>query len=123
MLAPSRRDWADAVRLSHLPSRPDDPGVLSRHILPSAATMIGVCTTLIGLVKIVEVRTGPSHIDEYAALTSLLFLASAATSYLSMRWSAASQVSSKLEGIADTCFICGLLSLFLISVLFAYKAV
>ncbi len=123
MLAPSPRDWADAVRRSHSPTDFDGPGVLSRHILPSAATMIGVCTTLIGLVKIIEVRTGPSHIDEYAALTSLLFLASAATSYLSMRWSAQSHMSGKLEGIADTCFICGLLSLFLISVLFAYEAV
>ena len=27
---------------------------LSRHILPNSGTMVGVCTTLIGLVKIAE---------------------------------------------------------------------
>ncbi len=47
---------------------------LSRHILPTSATMIGICTTFIGLVKLAEARIGPSHVDEYAALAALLFL-------------------------------------------------
>lgn len=85
--------------------------------------MIGVCTTLIGLVKIVEARIGPSHVDEYAALTMLLFLASSAASYLSMRWPADSRLSAGLEGTADACFVLGLLCLSLISLLFAYEAV
>ena len=42
--------------------------------------MIGVCATLVGLVKILEARIGPSHVDEYATLTALLFLVSAAAS-------------------------------------------
>ncbi|AWN39128.1 hypothetical protein DK427_20010 [Methylobacterium radiodurans] len=92
-------------------------------MLPSAATMIGVCTTLIGLVKILEARIGPSHVDEYAALTALLFLASSAASYLSMRWSSETVVSVRLEDVADSCFVLGLLCLCLISLLFAYEAV
>lgn len=96
---------------------------LSQHILPSAATMIGVCTTFIGLVKIIEARIGPSHVDEYAALTAVLFLASSGASYLSMRWPAESRLSAKLETAADVCFVLGLVSLSVISVLFAYEAV
>ncbi|MGH6740581.1 MAG: hypothetical protein ACREDY_16405, partial [Bradyrhizobium sp.] len=55
---------------------------LSKHILPSSGTMIGVCATLIGLVKLAEVHIGPSRVDEYTALASLLFLASAIASYI-----------------------------------------
>ncbi len=46
---------------------------LALQILPNASTMIGICVTAIGLVKIVEGRIGPSHVDEYAALTAVLF--------------------------------------------------
>ena len=31
--------------------------------------MIGVCTTLVGLVKIAEAQIGPSHVDEAVSLT------------------------------------------------------
>lgn len=101
----------------------DAPDPLSRHILPAAGTMIGVCTTLIGLVKIVEARTGPSHVDEYSALAALTFLVSAATSYLSMRRASGGRRAGGLERIADLCFIAGLVSLSLIAVLFAYETI
>lgn len=52
---------------------------LSSHILPTAGTMLGICTTLIGLVKLFETRVGPSHVDEYAGLIAVLFLISALT--------------------------------------------
>ena len=60
---------------------------LASHILPVSGTMIGVCVTLIGLVKLAEARHGTSHVDEYAALAAITFLASALASYLSMRYS------------------------------------
>ena len=41
---------------------------LASHILPTSATMIGVCATLIGLIKLAEEKLGSSHVDEYAAL-------------------------------------------------------
>ena len=120
---PDRRRWTEAQRHDRMVRRPWIAGGLSQHILPSAATMIGVCTTLIGLVKIVEARIGPSHVDEYAALTALLFLASSAASYLSMRWPADGRLTTGLEGAADACFVLGLLCLSLIALLFAYEAV
>src|ERR1700750_3034933 len=53
---------------------------LASHILPVSGTMIGVCATLIGLVKLAESKHGSSHVDEYAALAAVAFLASAPTS-------------------------------------------
>lgn len=102
--------------------RSGDEG-LSRHILPTAGTMVGVCTTLIGLVKIVEARIGPSHVDEAAALTAILFLVSAIASYLSIRLGAGSDLEARLERGADICFVLGLVSLSIISVLFAYETI
>ena len=50
---------------------------LASHILPVSGTMIGVCATLIGLVKLAEAKHGSSHVDEYAAMAAITFLASA----------------------------------------------
>ncbi|MGU3666199.1 hypothetical protein ACLBX9_18600 [Methylobacterium sp. A49B] len=103
--------------------RGSDGEALSRHILPSAGTMVGVCTTLIGLVKIVEGRVGPSHVDEAAALTAILFLVGAIASYLSIRLEAESDRTVRLERCADICFVLGLVSLTMIAVLFAYETI
>jgi hypothetical protein len=100
----------------------EDEG-LCRHILPNAGTMVGVCTTLIGLVKILEARIGPSHVDEFAALTAILFLVSAVASYLSIRLTAANDLAIRLEQCADICFVFGLVSLSMIAILFAYETI
>ncbi|MGU3539909.1 hypothetical protein [Methylobacterium sp. A54F] len=120
-----RRDaHPDLRRDAHPDPRRDARAVgLSHHILPTAGTMIGVCTTLIGLVKIVEARSGPSHVDEYAALAAILFLASAASSYLSMRLTAEHRFALRLERSADICFVAGLIGLSLIAILFAYETI
>ncbi len=104
-------------------SRWDSAGTLSRHILPSAGTMIGVCTTLVGLVKIAEADIGPSHVDEAVSLTAILFLASAVASYLSMRLFHEGPLALRLERIADISFVIGLLGLSTITLLFAYETI
>jgi hypothetical protein len=96
---------------------------LSRHILPTSATMIGICTTFIGLVKVAENRMGPSHVDEYAAVAALLFLISATSSYLSIRYANLTGLSERCEKIADTLFLAGLFSITTIAMLFAYEAI
>jgi hypothetical protein len=96
---------------------------LSRHILPTSATMIGICTTFIGLVKLAEARIGPSHVDEYAALAALLFLVSSAASYLSIRFSDQKRLGAPCEKLADQFFLAGLVSITLIATLFAYEAI
>jgi hypothetical protein len=96
---------------------------LSRHILPTSATMIGICTTFIGLVKVAENRIGPSHVDEYAALAALLFLISATSSYLSIRYLNLTGLSERCERIADMLFLTGLFSITVIAMLFAYEVI
>jgi hypothetical protein len=96
---------------------------LARHILPVSATMVGVCTTLIGLVRVVEVHSGPSHVDEYTAIVALLFLASAMSSYISIRFAGRPRISRKCEDFADYVFVVGLVAIALIGLLFAYEVI
>jgi hypothetical protein len=107
---------------SRLPARTRSEGLAS-HILPVSATMIGVCATLIGLVKLAEAKLGPSHVDEYAALTAVIFLASALASYLSIRFSERPRVSARIEQIADIIFLVGLIGITLVATLFAYEVI
>ena len=96
---------------------------LASHILPVSGTMIGVCVTLIGLVKLAEAKHGSSHVDEYSALTAVTFLASALTSYLSMRYSDRPELSLRIERMADTIFLGGLIGITLVATLFAYEVI
>ena len=73
--------------------------------------------------KIAEGQVGPSHVDEAAALTAILFLVGAIASYLSIRLEAGSDRMVRLERCADICFVLGLVSLTLIAVLFAYETI
>ncbi|MER2265960.1 hypothetical protein [Methylobacterium oxalidis] len=103
--------------------RKDEGSALSHHILPSAATMIGICTTLIGLVKIAEAQIGQSRTDEWVGLAALLFLVSALTSYLSLRLPMSRPVGRRLERAADLFFLLGLIALSALSLAFAYEVI
>ena len=96
---------------------------VSGHILPCAATLLGVCATLIGLVKVVEGRIGPSRVDEYAALAGLIFLCSSVASYVSIRHQDRPKLSRRCEIVADQCFMAGLVGITVIALLFAYEFV
>ena len=85
--------------------------------------MLGICTTLIGLVKVVEGRTGPSHVDEYGGLLAVVFLISALSSYCSIRSSGRPRAGRLFERTADACFIAGLIGLCALSFFFAYELV
>ena len=85
--------------------------------------MIGVCATLIGLVKLASTKHGASHVDEYAALVAVTFLASAMTSYLSIRCSDRARLSVHIERLADAIFLCGLVGITLVATLFAYQVI
>jgi hypothetical protein len=93
------------------------------HILPTASTMIGISTTLIGLVKIVEGRIGPSRVDEYAGMAAVLFLFSAVSSYMAIRLETRPRISHLSERVADHLFLIGMGALTLIALLFAYEMV
>jgi len=107
----------------HDDNRLDEQRSLSKHILPSSGTMIGVCATLIGLVKLAEPHIGASRVDEYAALASMLFLASAIASYISIRHPNRPQLSERCEIVADQCFLAGLVGIAGITLFFAYEVI
>jgi hypothetical protein len=96
---------------------------LASHILPNAATMIGVCVTAVGLVKVAEAHIGPSSVDNYCAMAGIVFLVSAFCSYLSLRTEDGSALADRLERIADQCFMLGLIGLTVIILLFAYEVI
>lgn len=80
---------------------------LSRHILPTSAQLVGVCLTVISLVKVLHIGRVGSLLDRFLAIDALLFTISATLSYASMR----KGESAKLEKYADQFFMLGLLEL------------
>ncbi|WP_047551439.1 hypothetical protein [Methylotenera sp. G11] len=77
---------------------------ISKHILPTSATMVGVCMTVISILKISAGSTN-SWADEILAIDSLFFIVSAMLSYVSIRNQAQ---ENKYEDWADRIFIFGL---------------
>jgi hypothetical protein len=78
---------------------------LSNHILPTSATMVGVCMTVISIVALSK-RAGLSdYVDELLAADSAIFMLSCIFSYLSLR---TLQRAAQRESIADILFLLGL---------------
>lgn len=94
---------------------------LSHHILPTAATMVGICPTLISLVKLIEANGVMRQADEVLGVITVVFVISALMSYSSIRGRIEQRYGMWLERVADLLFIIGLVSLAAVSVLFAYE--
>jgi hypothetical protein len=84
---------------------------LARQILASACTMIGMCATLVGLVKFLQSRSFDTLVDEFSALIGIVFLFSAILSYVSLRHAHRAHLSDYVGRVADVTFILGLLGL------------
>lgn len=93
---------------------------LSHHILPTSSTMVGVCMTVISIIKLVGTRTFP-YVDHMLAVDSLIFLLSAAFSYYSIRHENELSLSSAVETIADISFMIGLAIMTLVVFTLVYK--
>jgi hypothetical protein len=90
---------------------------LSQHILPTSAQLVGVCLTVISLVKALHIGQVGSILDKLLALDTLLFTLSAGLSYMSMRkdkW-------LHLEKYADILFMLGFLELGICAILLAFE--
>lgn len=96
-----------------------DRSALSQHILPTSAQLVGVCITVISLVKALHIGQVGSILDELLAINALLFTFSAALSYLSMR----ADKWAHLEKNADQFFMLGLLELGSCAVLLAFEII
>ncbi len=81
------------------------------HIFSVSATMIGVCLTVLGLLRVFVNYSGISTLaDDIVAVTSFAFLFSCLFSY----WGLHSHDHTRLhriEKIADTCFMAGLVGM------------
>jgi hypothetical protein len=79
---------------------------VAHHILPTAATMAGVCLTVISIIKLTELsKSFSTLIDDFLAIDSLFFLASSLLSYLSLR---TDTMALPLEHSADILFLVGM---------------
>jgi uncharacterized membrane protein YkgB len=80
---------------------------IDTHILSTAGTMIGICLTVISILKIAQLKNGFITLaDEILAFDAWMFLLSATFSYLSIR---SKTTGSKFEIIADKLFISALI--------------
>jgi hypothetical protein len=79
---------------------------LSGHILPTSGAMLGVCMTVISIVKLTQTNRGIAYwVDDLLALDALIFLGSSIFSYLSIR---SKSKKFYFEDIADKVFMLAL---------------
>jgi hypothetical protein len=96
---------------------------LARQILPSSGTMIAMCTTMVGLVKVAEGRLGATYVDVYAAMLGAAFLTSAVLAYVAIRSARYATLSARCERAADALFIASLAASVFVVALFAFEAI
>lgn len=97
----------------------NDRNDLSHHILPTSAQLVGVCLTVISLVKVLHIGQFGSLLDKLLAIDALLFTISATLSYASMR----RNESANLEKYADQFFMLGLLELGGCAILLSFELI
>jgi branched-subunit amino acid permease len=90
---------------------------LSQHIMPTSATMVGVCITLIGIVRLLESHASISTIiDDVTAVAAVLFLLSTLLSFASLR-----AATPGPERYADVAFLLGLVMLVVCGFMLAWE--
>jgi hypothetical protein len=94
--------------------------VLSRHIFPGANSMVGICMTLVGLIKLLENGSEPRQADECVAIVMPIFFSSSLLSYAAIRIAHHVKLSRRLEQTADIMFASGLAGVILIGLFFAF---
>ena len=91
---------------------------LSNHILPVAATMVGVCMTVISVLQLIPKSGIPPWVDDLLSVDSLLFLVSAFMSYWALRHR---QQETFVERLADVMFLTGLTLMVLAGFLVSFE--
>lgn len=95
---------------------PESAEKISHHILPTSATMIGVCLTVIALFKAFNV--GFSTIaDEILGIDTFVFIVASLFSYISIK----RRDSKKLEKLADNIFFAGLFMMVIVGVIILFQ--
>ena len=96
---------------------------ISIHIFTASAAMVGVCLTVIGLLRVViSVRKVTTLADDLLALDAFLFLTSCLLSYLALRTRSVQRMY-RIERLADGIFILSLVLMALVCGLIVYELV
>lgn len=91
---------------------------VSLHVLPTAATMIGVCMTVISIVKLTPLAPFRHFADRLLGADGTLFLISVIFSYASLR---SDRHASDLERMADYAFLAGLAVMTVVGFIVAFE--
>ena len=89
------------------------------HILNASSGLVGLCFIVLTSLKIMGL-SGKTYIDEFTAAALVFFIASCIISYLSMR---SSFRSKRYARIADVTFLCGLLTLLVITIEISFNMI
>src|SRR6059036_4028621 len=90
------------------------------HIFTVSSAMVGVCLTVIGLIRVViTLGTADTLADDLLAADALLFLISSLLSYWALR-SRGLRRMHRLERIADGIFIIAMIGMVVVCALVAY---
>jgi len=106
-------------------NRDRDPGThleqdISIHIFTVSSAMVGVCLTVIGLIRVViTLGRADTLADDLLAGDALLFLISCLLSYWALR-SRSLRRMHRLEKIADGIFILAMIGMVIICALITY---
>jgi hypothetical protein len=90
---------------------------VAKHILPTAANLLGLCFILLSYIKIAKLAA-ETIIDESLGVVIVLFLFSSIFSYASMRSHRHSEI---YERIADIVFLIGLGFLTIVSMMVLFQ--
>jgi hypothetical protein len=96
---------------------------LADRVLSSAGGMVGACATLVGLVKLTELRRGLSDVDEFAGATAVAFVVSALLAHIALRVRKGGVLQARLAASADVIFLAAMVALAAIGLLFAYNLI
>ena len=90
------------------------------HIFTVSSAMVGVCLTVIGLIRVViTLGTADTLADDFLAGDALLFLVSCLLSYWALR-SRSVRRMHRLERVADATFIIAMIGMVIICALITY---
>jgi hypothetical protein len=94
---------------------------ISIHIFTVSSAMVGVCLTVIGLIRVViTLGRADTLADDFLAGDALLFLVSCLLSYWALRCRSARRMH-RLEKVADAIFIVAMIGMVIICALITYN--
>jgi len=93
---------------------------ISIHIFTVSSAMVGVCLTVIGLIRVViTLGRADTLADDFLAADALLFLVSCLLSYWALRCRSMRRMH-RLEKVADAIFIAAMIGMVIICALITY---